>query len=120
MAATKKCLVVGCVFAAQYKVVITAPLVLARSGDAIAPGSWISEDGVCDRCRYVLKIGDYVSREKWKEMNWQVTRRGMRADWQQAQLHVHIPLSFTGVIDGKFHRDDLEFLIARSEGRLIV
>lgn len=101
-----KCFMPGCVFGAQVKAVITAPLFIA-GGTRVAPFCLVSESGVCQRCSFGKKVGDFISRDKWKEINSEIIRRGMRCDWKLTQLNF-IDIGFRGVIDGRFHRAELD------------
>lgn len=103
----KKCWKVGCIRAGAVKTVITAPMYIKTTMTRVANYALVLEDGICKECFAVLGIQGYMSYEDWQRRDYEAARRGFTINWSKAQIHA-VSLDFRGVIDGKFHQDDLE------------
>lgn len=107
MRVAKKCWKVGCIRAGALKIVITVPMTIKATGNRIAAFCLILEDGICKECFATVNRDGCISLEDHKRLDWDLRQRGWVPEWNRVQIH-GVSLDFKGVINGKFHKDDLK------------
>jgi hypothetical protein len=117
-AITAKCWRVGCIRGGTLKIAITVPMVIAASGNPVAAFCLILESGICTECSKAATFQNLIAREDYYRQDWELRRRGFLANWRQCQIHF-IPLDFTGVIDGRFHKTELDALTVVADFEII-